>query len=47
MSKMTHEQFAKEYGDVIVAYQKLQMLLGEEKAKELLDKMLERPYVGQ
>ena len=39
---MSQAKFIDEYGDAIVAYEKLQMLVGEEKAKDLLEKMIEQ-----
>ena len=40
MKKMSPETFVKEYGDVVVAYKKLTLLLGEEKARRKVDKIL-------
>lgn len=37
---MMIEDFLKEYADVIVAYQKLQMLLGEEEADKFIRNLL-------
>jgi hypothetical protein len=39
---MNLEEFVKEYGDVIVAYQKLETLIGVEEAEKLLLKLLAR-----
>ena len=39
---MTQDEFVEEYGDALVAYWKLTQLLGEEEAKQLLDKMLSK-----
>lgn len=41
---MTLDEFAKEYPEVVSACQDLQVLLGEEKAQELINKLLSRPY---
>lgn len=39
---MMLDEFLKEYGDVIVAYKKLQTFLGEEEADKVIQKLLAR-----
>lgn len=44
---MNLEEFAKQYPEVISVCQDLQVLLGEEEAQKLINKLLDRPYVGE
>ena len=39
-----NEEFMRQYGDIVLAYKELEMLLGKEKAKKLLDKALNKTY---
>ena len=41
---MTLEELAREYPEVISVFQDLQVLFGEEKAQELISKLLSKPY---
>lgn len=42
---MSKKRFLREYGDVVDAYQKLVLLIGEDEARAELDKSLKRPYI--
>ena len=44
---MNLKKFAKEHGEVIAAYEKLRLAIGEDEALRLLNKIINKKYVDQ